>query len=199
MALPLRGIGASVAEATAIVEAKIARGEYQSLVAGPERRRFVQTQPLNGRRWQFNTPDQQPIKVISLNHSDHCAWCRRPVIEAENVDLPVRLIRKNTATGQEIYIIGTGTHCSFECVAAILQRENGFVATMRPPAHLQSWELLHLLYSWVHPGKKLTPAPDYTIMDTNSTKAIEAARSVFVPLNGLINVHVPLSYHMIPA
>jgi hypothetical protein len=151
--------------------------------------------PLVGRQWQFNTADQQPVRIITLSPGDHCRWCRRPVTADAVVGIPVQML---DSCGQT-FVTERGTHCSFECAAAILQREATWPVGMRDTEHTQSWELLALLFRWAYPNKRLAPAPDYAITDTNIAAAIEASRSVFIPVKNLTTVALPTTYMMSPA
>jgi hypothetical protein len=199
MALPLRGVGTSVNDAITLTDQQIAAGTYSNIHAGTEIRRFSQIQPLQGTRWQFNTPDQHAIKMISLSSSGHCYWCRQTVASDARIGIPLKLQRVNTPNGAEVYITQQGTYCSFECAAAILERESKWPVTSRNPQYIESWALIHLIYKWLHPGKTLRPAPDHTIFDNNTHEAIESSKSGFIPLTGLTFVHVPITYQLTPA
>lgn len=189
MALPLRGIDIN------LVEQRLAHGHYAGLTIGPEKRRFTCVQPFVGYRWSVVTTEQHKIHFLSLKLSEHCQWCRCQVKPQDALGIPVDIIHK----GDETFVAVHMTTCSFECTAAILHRELGWPLSSRSPHYHQSWKLLNLLFTWMHPSKRLVPAPDYTIFDANDKSVIEANKSTFIPVMGLVKVNLPLTYQLIPA
>lgn len=184
MTLPLRGID------FAAVEAVVASGVGLTIPAGPELRRYSATEPLAGKRWAYTLPDQSVVNVVSFFVKDHCQWCRRTVKMTASVPIPLTL----SNNGGHLLVTGRGTFCSFECAAGLLNREMGWPTPMRDVNHTHSWQLLHLLFARMHPGKRLIPAPDHVVVSENSSAAVTAAGSGFRPLPHLTVMLMPHSY-----
>jgi len=194
MSIPLRNVD------SALIGQKLAEGAYRNVTAGPELRRFAQSEPLEGHMWQIVAPDRNIIKMMSVGGggasvtkpTDHCLWCRRFVPANTSIGIPISLERKPDG----LFVTTRGTTCSCECSSALLERERLWPISRRNTLHRDSVYILSLIHQMIHPGKRLVEAPDYVVATTSTPEAIEASRQVFIP-TGITFCQVPHTYQLL--
>ena len=101
-----------------------------------------------------------------------CEWCLRKIKQTP-VGIPIAVTKVTRVSNNEKYTNLTfhvdGLQCRFECAYSVLKRRNASSYLYRDPLHMDSEQMLLLMYRTMHPHSgKLMEAKDWRLLKENN-------------------------------
>ncbi|PCJ22368.1 MAG: hypothetical protein COA94_09190 [Rickettsiales bacterium] len=144
----------------------------------------------DSRLTSFTTMTGSDKKIISLNNIE--SKCHNCGCECPDSELGIPIDIKRCKGGYIVLVIGK--HCSYQCCFSDIIRESNLPKSKRDNIYECSEQFIRIMFKKQHPGRELTKANNWKIMETVGTKIFSSGKLKFIETGNVSIVRCEKEY-----
>lgn len=176
--------------------------DIQKVNVGPVKIPTILTSDPNSRSYFYKNQNGSTKIIFTTNNSMYdttkttttCFYCKKIIPKSKACGIPYKLEQKILTDGILRIFHCDSSFCSPEEVFSWLKHILSGPPRFRDPKYADSIELLHLLFSFMYPGKVLRESPPAQVIHELDEEGKTYDKHEFIPIVGVITNNTKSQY-----